>query len=226
MKSKDFPKAVQTRVILASRRRCALCFGLDGDTTEKEGQIAHVGDRTNIVLENAAWLCTKHHARYDSRSRQTKGHTPDELKAYRSQLYEYVAAQPGVWPDAVPDQRTKRRRGGISLEVHDRRIPVYRKTNDFVRDMLRGPDIELAKILQFAADTDEALFLFDEGIAEYLATLFKRAVRHRLVGIMRRQAPADYRTASLADEETQNFLWFSEQFQEVRHRFAPFLRIG
>ena len=62
----------------------------------------------------------------------------------------------------------KSRRGGTSLEVHDRRIPIYRKTNDFVRYILQGSGIDLNKLFEFARETDEALFLFDAGIAEYL----------------------------------------------------------
>ncbi|MCI0565379.1 MAG: hypothetical protein MN733_43495, partial [Nitrososphaera sp.] len=41
-KRRQFPKKVQTEVLLKSRRRCAYCYGLDGDTTQKEGQIAHI----------------------------------------------------------------------------------------------------------------------------------------------------------------------------------------
>src|SRR6185312_4011722 len=130
---KAFPKSVQTRVFLDSKRKCAFCFVLDNDATEKDGQIAHVDrDRTNVATENAAWLCANHHARYDSVSRQTKGYTPHELMAYRSQLYEYVA-QGNVWPDAVQDKKMKSHRGVTSLDVHDRRIPIYRKANDFLR---------------------------------------------------------------------------------------------
>ena len=171
---KRFPVTVATEVLVASKRRCAFCFVLDGDTTEKEGQIAHVDrDPSNVSSEHAAWLCTKHHARYDSRSRQTKGHTPEELRAYQRELVEYLAS-PRVWPDAA---RTSDVHGpGIALEVFDRRIPIYRKTLEFIRLAAQGGKLELQPILQFAADTDEALFLFDERVADYLASLFKKAV--------------------------------------------------
>jgi Rieske Fe-S protein len=92
---KPFPQTAVTAVLIASRRRCALCYGLDGDTTEKEGQIAHVDrDASNVAEGNAAWLCTKHHSRYDARSQQTKGHTPKELVAYRGMLYEHMPRHP------------------------------------------------------------------------------------------------------------------------------------
>jgi hypothetical protein len=42
------PAAVEASVLVKSARRCALCFGVSGDLTEKHGQIAHLdGDPGN-----------------------------------------------------------------------------------------------------------------------------------------------------------------------------------
>jgi hypothetical protein len=47
---KKQPRNNETAVLLKSTRRCALCFHLSGDSTEKVGQVAHLdGDRTNGV---------------------------------------------------------------------------------------------------------------------------------------------------------------------------------
>ena len=63
------PQEVETMVLTSSARRCALCFGLNHDFTEKAGQIAHVDkDRSDSSYDNLVWLCLKHHDRYDSRS--------------------------------------------------------------------------------------------------------------------------------------------------------------
>jgi len=221
MKRRRFPKDIETKVLLASRRRCALCFGLDGDTTEKEGQFAHVDrDGSNVNPENAAWLCTKHHARYDSRSRQTKAHTPEELRAYQAMLIEYLAS-PSAWPDAGT---TRTNAPGVSLEVFDRRVPIYRATIEFIRTMLQGTRVDLQVIFKFAADTDEALFLFDDEMAAYLAELYKKAVRLRAVFTM--LEPPERRTPELIQEESDLMLWFSEQFEVARNRFVPYLRLG
>ncbi len=220
MKRKRFPKTIETQVLLGTRRRCALCFGLDGDTTEKEGQVAHI-DRNaqNNALDNAAWLCTKHHSRYDSRSRQAKGHTPEELNAYKSMLIEYLAS-PTTWPDAG----ASRTRGpGVSLDVFDRRVPTYRATLDFLRIAASGNSLELQPILKFARDTDEALFLFDDHVADYLADLFKRALRFRAVRLI--ISSPEKREPELVQEETEHFLWFTEQFHVARKTFAPYLRV-
>jgi hypothetical protein len=226
MKRKRFPKIVETKVLVESRRRCALCFGLDGDTAEKEGQLAHVDrNSSNQTMENAAFLCTTHHARYDSQSMQTKRHTADELKAYRRMLYEYLQSQSRAWPDTLaPSRNLRRGKVGVSVEVYERRVTHYRATREFVRSVVAEGKVEFVQIFKFAADTDEALFLFDETIAQYLSLIYKRAIRFRTIGKLL-QLP-DQDVGALAAEDAEVLDWFSKQFEEMRMRFVPFLRLA
>ena len=87
------PVAIQTELLIQSRRRCCLCFGLKADIEEKDGQIAHL-DRnpSNNCLDNLAWLCLPHHDQYDSVRRQTKRLTLEEVKSYRERLYSQLSA--------------------------------------------------------------------------------------------------------------------------------------
>jgi hypothetical protein len=81
----------EASVLTRSRRRCALCFGLEMDLGVKEVQIAHVNrKRSDCRVENLAALCLPHHNLYDSTFRQTKGFKPEELLGYRTQLYEVL----------------------------------------------------------------------------------------------------------------------------------------
>ena len=91
MGRKIVPKAVETEVLVASRRRCCLCFGLKSDLGEKRGQLAHLDhDRDNNTEGNLAYLCLEHHDRYDSRTSQSKNYTIGEVKRYRKELYTAV----------------------------------------------------------------------------------------------------------------------------------------
>jgi len=65
---------VETKVLLKSKRRCCLCFGLNNDDAEKQGQIAHIdGNRSNSKEDNLAFLCMRHHALKGTKTRQHKG---------------------------------------------------------------------------------------------------------------------------------------------------------
>jgi hypothetical protein len=86
------PSSVETQVLTASRRRCCLCFGLQGDLAETKGQIAHLDhDPSNNDPDNLAFLCFDHHDQHDSRTSQSKGLTDREVKEHRAHLLRVLA---------------------------------------------------------------------------------------------------------------------------------------
>jgi hypothetical protein len=87
------PPAIETAVLVASGRRCALCFHLSGDLSEKNGQIAHLDqDPSNSAEDNLAFLCLDHHSEFDSKTKQHKNYTIHEVKAARQTLYAAIAS--------------------------------------------------------------------------------------------------------------------------------------
>src|SRR5260370_12436456 len=92
---KAIPIRIEKAVLAKSRRRCTLCFGLDGDLTEKRGQIAHLdGNRNNNAESNLAWMCLDHHRLFDSKTKQHKNYTIPEVKEYRRKLYKALRLIP------------------------------------------------------------------------------------------------------------------------------------
>lgn len=85
-------QSVKDTVLLKSRRRCCLCFGLDGDTARKKGQLAHIDhDPANSVESNLVFLCLDHHDEYDSKTSQSKKITRNEIKKYKLRLETSIA---------------------------------------------------------------------------------------------------------------------------------------
>jgi hypothetical protein len=96
---KPVPLDIQAAVLILSRRRCAFCFGLDNDLSEKNGQIAHINHKPNDSRqENLAFLCLDHHDKYDSSTSQSKGLLEPELRHYRDQLYKHFERLDGKEP--------------------------------------------------------------------------------------------------------------------------------
>jgi hypothetical protein len=106
MNRKKTPQEIETAVLLKCARRCALCFGLSHDLSEKHGQVAHLDqDRSNYAEENLAFLCMPHHSVYDSKTSQHKNYTIHEIKAMRESLHEAIALRehvPGGQSAPVP----------------------------------------------------------------------------------------------------------------------------
>jgi hypothetical protein len=93
MTRKRIPDDVQARVLTRSRRRCCICYGLNRDTSIKQGQIAHIDQNAaNAAEENLVFLCMPCHDRYDSTTRQSKNFTASEVKHFREELDRALAS--------------------------------------------------------------------------------------------------------------------------------------
>jgi hypothetical protein len=112
----------EAQVMLASRRRCCLCVGLERDYRVKRLQIAHI-DRnpSHSQADNLVPLCLPHHDEYDSRSRHTKALRPLELRYYRD-AWTFEAGQRYAEPLSI-DVRPGPNR---TLRSIIRRHPVFR----------------------------------------------------------------------------------------------------
>ena len=90
-KRKSIPPHIEAEVLLRSRRRCCLCYGLQNDFGVKAGQIAHVNhDSANCAVSNLVFLCLPHHDAFDSIPRQSKRITAAEVLFFRDGLYATV----------------------------------------------------------------------------------------------------------------------------------------
>lgn len=94
------------QVLIASRRRCCICYGLEGDLTIKQGQIAHLDrNHANNHLGNLAFLCLNHHDQYDSRTSQSKGWTIQEVKRFQGDLERQLSSMGSLpSPKAVQEE--------------------------------------------------------------------------------------------------------------------------
>lgn len=91
MTRKQIARDILTGVLVKSRRRCCICFGLNRDAGLKSGQIAHLDkNNANGIESNLAFLCFDHHDEYDSVTSQRKNLTAGEVKEFRSELYRTI----------------------------------------------------------------------------------------------------------------------------------------
>jgi hypothetical protein len=89
MARKAIPDATQANILLKSRRRCCLCFWLNGEDEVKKGQLAHLDeDNENAAEDNLVFLCLEHHDEYDSIPRLSKGLREQEVRRWRDELYK------------------------------------------------------------------------------------------------------------------------------------------
>jgi len=183
-------------------------------------------------LENAVYLCQPHHDEYDSKPSQTKGITPDELRAHQLALYEIITSPDWLVLSGQPlthRKGLKHRIRGVTLEVYERRIPIYQKTIEFVREVVRDLRPGFGVTVQFVRETEQALFLFDETVAQHLDEMSRKALRLHTVNMLIdgiNQGRGGENFSALVNEHTELALWFTGQYDVIRNHFAPFLRLA
>lgn len=88
---KSISEKVVADLLIKTRRRCCLCYYLEGDADRKKVQIAHIDqDKGNNSPENLVPLCLDHHDEYDSMTSQSKGISKHELLSYKERLIEEI----------------------------------------------------------------------------------------------------------------------------------------
>ncbi|MCX6833620.1 MAG: hypothetical protein NTW07_00555 [candidate division Zixibacteria bacterium] len=81
----------EAKVFEKCLRRCCVCFVLENNDSQQDGQLAHLdhnhsnGDPTNFVF-----LCLRHHNIYDSKMSQAKNMTEREMRLYQQKLHQAV----------------------------------------------------------------------------------------------------------------------------------------
>jgi hypothetical protein len=135
-KRRKIPADVEARVLLKCARRCCLCFALDGDFREKEGQIAHLDhNRANNAESNLAFLCLKHHSLYDSTTSQHKNYTTEEVKQARAKLHaEVEKAKPLEWSIV------------LDAKIKDFNLQRVEAITEHLRTVLEDPYISITRV--------------------------------------------------------------------------------
>lgn len=115
----------------------------------------------------------------------------------------------------------------LSPEVYDRKIEIYRTTRSFLALILSKGTVTVEEILRFSSDTDEALFLFDQKVEEYLQKLYQNGVKlHYTSGrLADSYLFVGEERSRLAQENSELLAWFTEQPKVVRNLFYTYISL-
>jgi hypothetical protein len=226
------PPSVELEVVLRTRRRCPFCFGLQGDTRIQQGQIAHLDqDNTNVAQANLMFMCLTHHDQYDTKTRQSKGLSQAEAEAYQAELVEYLRVQQSAgWMDASDNRslaRLKTPTRGVSLALHQARLPIYQAVMAFIAAVTTNAKVEIADLRELWEKTDGALFMFGPATADFITETYRQGVRLRLAGQRLEHASQAHQplTDKMIDEEYNLLNWFIGRVEAWRQHVHPFLQL-
>lgn len=135
---------------------------------------------------------------------------------------------PESYQPAEPAQQARLELQRVSLQLYDRRSPVYKAAQRLVDYIITKGACTEEELGKFGAIIQDARHLFNEDIENYLRTLYREATavwlgkekQERMAG---QHDNEEYRRSlnALCDR----LIWFSTQLAEIKRRFDPFLQI-
>lgn len=115
-------------------------------------------------------------------------------------------------------------------ELYDRRLAVYVATMEFLSQILRNAKATDEERRDFLHRTRESLFLFDDDLAEYLDSLYKKSIDLRSHETMLHGSgsslPIGPERTKMAEANGALLKWFSDQFAETKQRFSRSMRLS
>jgi len=111
----------------------------------------------------------------------------------------------------------------LRLDLFDRRYKVYDATRAFLSVIVANENFDNSQLFTFYAGISDAGFLFDAAVVDYLEQIKTRAIDMRLKNKLLGNLSNDDERAHLAQAETEQLLWLSEQLKVMGKVFTPYL---
>lgn len=231
MSRKKVKQTTQTEILYKSRRRCPICYGLNGDIELKKGQIAHLDkNSSNNDFDNLAFLCFDHHDEFDGNTSQSKSLQENEVKRYRDDLYQLFEE---LGTENLPDlevfegKNNDIERDKLEFDVYQEKIQIYREIRNFLGLIIRDADIEIKEMIEFANKTDEAVFLFDKDISKLITEIYHQSsnLRYTNKRLNSRYLDVGPERTKIAKENMELLNWFSKITKELKSHFYPYLSL-
>jgi hypothetical protein len=127
-----------------------------------------------------------------------------------------------------PAERVRSKSQGVNLELFDRRLAIHDAAMRLIEHVVAKGTCTKEELDRFVKSTKDARYLFNAEVEGYLRTLSAEALYVRL-GQQKQEGlahdPTGQEFQKSVDAWGNRLMWFTEQTDEVRRRFDPFLQV-
>lgn len=115
----------------------------------------------------------------------------------------------------------------VRHDLFERRYAVYEAIRDFLYEAIREATLSESAFFQLNKGTDDALFLFDESVEEYIQTVREKGARLRFINgrLADTSLPVGQERSQLAEEDTELVTWFSKQPAHLKRILRKHMRL-
>jgi hypothetical protein len=109
----------------------------------------------------------------------------------------------------------------LKLDLFEKRFAIYRGLQSFLSDILRESRVTNDRIVQFRIETQDATFLFEDDIPNYLDQVAEKAIELLIKG-------THQKTSDVIRNEFGLISWFALQItgqdSKLIQNFSPYLK--
>jgi len=126
---------------------------------------------------------------------------------------------------AIQQYRTNKLK--IRLELFEKRYAVYEGAKEFVSIAVRDGNLANEAFFKLNDRTQDAFFLFDNRVDEYIDTLREKGARLRYLRdqLADQSLPIGEERSKISAESAELGIWFSNQFLDAKRVFRKYLRV-
>ncbi|HEV2207916.1 MAG TPA: hypothetical protein VG167_04025 [Verrucomicrobiae bacterium] len=115
----------------------------------------------------------------------------------------------------------------VRLDFYERRLAIYLAAMEFLACIVHRATIRDEELSAFLQKTREGYFLFGRDIADYLDTLYRKAVDLQAGATMLHDPmgslPVGEERSRVARANAELSEWFGDQFVVTRNKFAKYM---
>ena len=112
----------------------------------------------------------------------------------------------------------------FKLDLFEKRFAVYKGAQVFLTGVLSGAKVEMAKFLEFRAETQDAKFLFDRDVTDFLAGIDSKALEIWKLREELQDLPKEEERSRLCREQTEATKSLMDNLSKLTDVFGPYLR--
>jgi hypothetical protein len=112
----------------------------------------------------------------------------------------------------------------FKLDLFEKRFSVYKGTQVFLSQILRDAKFELEHLFKFRAETQDAVFLFDDDIINFLKEIDSKALEFWSSHKSLEGVPCGEERTKLCQKESELLSWLTKQLPKLKEVFSPYLK--
>lgn len=126
---------------------------------------------------------------------------------------------------AIQQYRTNRLR--IRLELFEKRYAIYEGAKDFIILAVQDGDLTNEAFFKLNNETQDAFFLFDRHVDEYIDTLREKGARLKCLRdrLSDQSLAVGDERSTLSAESAELSIWFGNQVLDSKRAFKKYLRV-